>query len=406
MQIRKLCIFKRLYKRPEMKLFKNWTLFIIFFIGVVSINAQQEKIILEGVIIDENNMTIPYASITIINKNNGTSSTEEGGFSLSVSKENLKDSLLISSIGFESLKLKIQDFINNKNKNIIIKEHVTSLSTVEIIKNIDYVKRAIKNVRQNSVSSRHQLKILYRRASEEEGKSRFFVEHYLNVIDYGPGTSGFNNIEIVEGRKSADYRFIKKKFPIHNIKVMATRNPIRNGINLKQYKWTKKGDTSYDGEDVVIMEGRKGKWNFIRLYIGVDTYGIYKIETSDLDAVYVYKKNKDGKLYLSYHNRVWESEELLPEFQRKLAKKPEGTKVKVAYRHEAFVMNIETDRKKIKFGKHYNQVMDMGDMKVPYNAEFWKNFNVPPDTEFFRKIKSELESHYGVPLKKQYELVN
>ena len=66
MQIRKLCIFKRSYKIPKMKLFKNWTLFIVFFIGVVSINAQQEKIILEGVIIDENNMTIPYASITWI----------------------------------------------------------------------------------------------------------------------------------------------------------------------------------------------------------------------------------------------------------------------------------------------------------------------------------------------------
>ncbi|WP_111706898.1 carboxypeptidase-like regulatory domain-containing protein [Lutibacter citreus] len=390
-----------------MRLIKLQILLIALFTSSLTVFSQQEKMVLEGVIKDEFNMTIPYASITIFNKNNGTSSTEEGGFTLSVSKENLKDSLFVSSIGFESLKLKVQDFINNKDKNIVLKEHVTSLSTVEILKNVDYVKRAIKNLRQNSVGSRHQLKILYRRASEEEGISRFFVEHYINVIDYGVGVSAFNDIEIMEGRKSADYRFVKKKFPIHNIKVMATRNPLREGIPFKKYKWTKKGDTSYDGEDVVIMEGRIGKQRFLRLYIGVDTYGIYKVETSDLDAVYVYKKNKDGKLYLSYHNRVWKSAVPLPEYQRKLRGITKGdNKITVAYRHEAFVMGIETNRKKINFGKNYNEVMDMGDMKVPYHADFWKNFNVPPDTEFFRKIKSELESHYGVPLEKQYELVN
>ena len=41
----------------------------------------------------------------------------------------------------------------------------------------------------------------------------------------------------------------------------------------------------------------------------IDTYSIYKVETNILDATYIYKKDKNGKLYLSYHNREWKKKD-------------------------------------------------------------------------------------------------
>ena len=374
------------------------------FIFVISVNGQQKNTVIEGVIFDENKITIPYAAITVQNKNIGTSSNEEGGFSFSIPSSNLNDSLFVSSIGFKTFKIKIKDFLSLKSKSIILIENVTSLATVEILQTDEYVKRALKSLKANTLSSRHQMTVLYRRTSVENNKSRLFVEHLVNVVNYGPSTEKFESIDVVEGRQSADYRFVKQKQPIHAIHIMASRDPLRAGIYIKKYKWKKVGESSYDNEDIVIVEGRKGN-EFIKLYIGIDTYSIYKLETSDLNAIYVYKKNKDGKLYLSYHNREWITSAPLNE-QQKYLLKANSNSIKVAYRHEAYVVDIETDRKKIKYSDNFGLVKDMGDIEVKYNPEFWSNFSVPPDSEFFKKIKSELESHFGVPLETQFKLVN
>ena len=47
----------------------------------------QQKIALKGIILDQDNLPVPYASIGIISKNIGTTSTEEGTFNFRVTNE-------------------------------------------------------------------------------------------------------------------------------------------------------------------------------------------------------------------------------------------------------------------------------------------------------------------------------
>ncbi len=379
-------------------------LFMFMFQGI----SQHKNLVVEGIITDKTKMTVPYASVSIAGKTVGTSSTEEGTFLLSIPNSYLEEILIISSLGFETYKIKISDFLNKKNKEIVLKESIVSLATVELFDTKDYVKSALKKLKENTVSSKHQLNVLYRRSSVEDGKSRFFVEHYINLLDYGPLAEKYSKVQVQEGRKSADYRFIKKKQPIHAIHIMARSNPLRSGISLKEYNWKKTGDTSYDDEDIVIVEGRKKKYqkNFIRLFIGTDTYSIYKIETSNLDAVYVYKKNKDGKMYLSYHNREWISKAQVPEHLKRIMGNNIPKHILVSYRHEAFVLGLQTQKEKIRIKKDLGYGTDMGDLNVDYHSEFWKNISLPPETKFFKKIKKELESNFGVPLEQQFKLAN
>ena len=49
---------------------------------------------------------------------------------------------------------------------------------------------------------------------------------------------------------------------------------------------------------------------------------------------------------------------------------------------------------------------DMAEINLPYNPVFWKNLSLPPDTAFYKKIKAELESNFGVPLETQFKVVN
>jgi hypothetical protein len=392
-----------------MMLQKKITLLILFMGFAVSSNSQN-SIKINGLIVDENNEPIPYAAVGLPSKSIGTATTEEGTFFLLVSKSNLSDVLEVSSIGFETFKIKIQDFINQKYQKIIIKEAVMSLDEIVLNnkKPKDYAKYAIRKLWKTTINETHQLNVLYRRFSVEDGKARFLVEHYINVLDDGPLEGNYKGVEIVAGRKSADYRFVKKKLRGYPIHVIGKRNPLRSAeFRLKDYDWKRNGDTSYDGEDILIVEGKlkTNKKRFVRLYVGMDTFGVYKIETSDLSSVYVYKKDATGKLHLSYHNRTRNGKVKLTATQKAILGSDKN-ELRESYKHEIFVLGVQRNLEIVNASDYKKFKKDIGDIAFKYNPVFWESFSVPPATAFYKKSVKELESIFGVPLEVQFKAVN
>ncbi|EPR70448.1 hypothetical protein ADIWIN_3548 [Winogradskyella psychrotolerans RS-3] len=171
---------------------------------------------------------------------------------------------------------------------------------------------------------------------------------------------------------------------------MTKIDPLRRGINIKDYDWFKIGDTSYDGEGIVIIRGKintRKRQPYLDpiLYIGVDSYKVYKTTNASDTVVYIYKKNDDGKLYLSYHNHYTRRfQDLTEEHQKTL--KTTNAQIKLSKRNEVIVLGIETDKKKIDVSFTDVYRMKMEEIKVKYNAEFWDNFNLPPPTEYYKKV--------------------
>ena len=374
----------------------------------------QERIAIQGSIFDNNNYEVPYAAVGIVKKHIGTSSTDEGTFYFVITEKELEDTLQISCIGYNTFKIKIKDFISRESKRIILNEKVTELSDVYVLNPDDYVKRAIKNLKDNTISSNHQLKMLYRRWSVEDNICRYYIEHYINAIDRGP-SSYMVDFAIEQSRTSSEYRFVKNEQKIHALRYMEMNNPIRKGLQIRSYKWKKVGDSSYDGEDIIIVEGAINKSDFVRLFIGFDTYSIYKIEMykdpkigKSLEATYIYKKNDKGELYLSYHNREWKGSSKLTERIKQIMQNNGQyvpNYIPIAYRHEVFVLEVEEDKKKFDMAGVQGD-MDMTLFKVPFNSEFWKNISLPPETTFFKKNIKELESLYDVPIETQFNYSN
>ena len=389
--------------------------FFLLFSLFVTLNIfSQQKIALKGIILDQDKLPVPYASIGIISKNIGTTSTEEGTFNFIVTNKEKIDYLEISSIGYQTFKITVNDFLSRKNKTIILKEKTTELSEISIMNTEDYVKMALKNLKNNSISKNHQLKILYRRWSVEDNICRFYIEHFMNVIDRGP-SSYITKYAIEESRKSSEYRYIKNLQNRHAIEYMELNNPLRKGIYHGDYKWKKIENSSYDGEDINIIEGLNDT-SSLKLYIGYDTFKIYKLEITRnppkkgkyLHSLYLYKKNKEGKLYLSYHNREWRGSGKLTENMKRILlkqKKITGNYIPIAYRHEVFVLELEQDKKRFEKYKTIEE-MDMTLYNIPYNKYFWDNVSLPPETLFYKKNSGELESLLNVPIESQFKLSN
>lgn len=71
---------------------------ILFLLFTISLTAQ-----IKGVVVDQNNNPIPYASIWVQNENVGTTSEENGTFSIETNKDK---NLIVSALGYEKKTIK------------------------------------------------------------------------------------------------------------------------------------------------------------------------------------------------------------------------------------------------------------------------------------------------------------
>jgi hypothetical protein len=374
----------------------------------------QNNIPISGKVMDDKGFEIPYAAIGIVSKNIGTTSTEDGTFYFQISAAELKDTLSFSSLGFSTYKLPISKLVQNEEMVIILEEKTTSLREVVVNSTSFYVRQALKKLKVNTLNKNHELDLLYRRWSVEDNVCRFLIEQNIKAIDRGP-SSYLNKFFIENTRTSADYRFVKNEQKLHALKYMEYNNPLRKGLNLNSYKWETIGDSSYDDEDVMIVQGVISGEETITLYIGLDSSKIYKLEMEkkpkigkSLKATYIYKNNKADKLYLSYHQREWKGASKLPENVRRAmisASKTPPVYIPIAYRHEVYVLNLVEDKSKFKTGESVSN-LDMSNYESNYDVQFWESLSIPPETNFYRKNVEELEEIYNVPLEDQFKYAN
>ena len=386
---------------------------VFLFLNSMMTFAQESTAIM-GKVIDQNGYEVPYAAVGILEKNIGTTSTEDGTFYFRVSNDELEDNLTISSLGFSTFSIKITDFLKLDKKEIVLEEQTTNLSEVVVNSVSFYVKNAFKKLRDNTVSKNHQLNILYRRWSVEDNLCRFYIEQSINAIDRGP-SSYLVKFSVNHVRTSADYRYVKNEQKLHALKYMEFNNPLRRALNVKSYTWKKTGDSSYDNEDVIIAKGVIENKETLWLYIGMDTYKIYKLEMEkqpdigkSLIATYVYKKNNKGKLFLSYHQREWKGAAPPSENVKRVMRNNGQTVPKyipIAYRHEVYVLDIKEDKALFNVGEVMHN-KDMTQYKTAYDPAYWEKLNIPPNTRFFNKNIGELVDLFGVPLENQFKYSN
>ena len=90
---------------------------LVMFLVIDSL-AAQETTEISGKIIDQFGLEVPYAAVGITKKNIGTTSTEDGSFYFRVTKNELEDSLTVSSLGFSTFSIKIKDYLSRNGKQI------------------------------------------------------------------------------------------------------------------------------------------------------------------------------------------------------------------------------------------------------------------------------------------------
>jgi hypothetical protein len=225
---------------------------LIFFF----ISNFYSQVTIEGVIKDKiNKNTISNANIYIENTSFGTISNIDGKFKLNIPIEYENMFLLVSSLGYNSLKIKVQDIkffteLNLLPKVIVLKE-IVLLGNKELSGN-EILKKSLENFSNNYSNLPYESKVFFRHIERNKNNYKLLIESALDFYDPGFNiTSSKIKFNVNEVRRSLDQREIDSLF-IYRMYLIKEKGYKLN----KVYKNEKIADTTSTEEFIKAI-----KWN-------------------------------------------------------------------------------------------------------------------------------------------------
>ncbi|AFL81467.1 hypothetical protein Aeqsu_1996 [Aequorivita sublithincola DSM 14238] len=246
---------------------KHFFTLLILFIGATTF-AQTE---LKGKVADFlTYQPIESASVYIENTTIGSISNADGNFVLKVPAQHLKDTLIISSIGYKSFKVIIGEFENGTD--IFLEEDVASLDEVVIVADPrpktgnGIVQKAIEKLPSNLPETAYLQKGFLRHKERNKKEYKWLIESAITLYDssYASGAKNNLKINVDETRKSYDLRDVDSLFTysayLKSIGSKAgnlSRKNIKTSALVDAIKWN---DSRVNGLENLF----KGKLNLVR----------------------------------------------------------------------------------------------------------------------------------------------
>jgi hypothetical protein len=398
-------------------------LFISLSFLAASFSFGQSYLTIGGSVQDEETKKpLSFASVSISGESIGTVTNVNGEFDFHIPEQYLHDTLVISHVGYKSLKRCVAD-IQNKHA-FELKPYAFLLNEVEIReKNLtgkEIVSKAIKNLTLNYSTKPYCLEGFFREIEEENNKYVLLTEAAVDVYDKsfdGKRKSQLQeSVDVKEMRRSLRHSGLKNR---NNIGIALTdlieNNDVRYNRGMMD---TSTNEFSIDtitayNDRMVYGISVSNKIDKGMLYIDIETYGVLKISME--------RKNRDGGKYYYINpgpnrmsrGRVWfvfsvEFELYNGKLYPRRMHESELNELYDPKTSEVKITSIETlefvannihpgkeskEAKKLKYGliiKHKE-----------YNKEFWANYNTLKLTPLSEKLIRNLEKE--ISLQEQFE---
>ncbi len=374
-------------------------LFSLLSIGFVHAQNKNSNLTIHGKVFFKNDsMSVPGAHILIKNTLYGTTSNAEGYFNLHILEENQHDSLVISFVGHKEFAIKVSEAIKCPT-NVYLEEHhmllnsvlVTSLTGEEIIQ------RAIDNVNENYPKENNVYDVYFKSTFKTGIKHWQYQEISADVVSKGFFVGhGKRDIKVFLKEKKTNLNIDTDYIGTNGIYLLAQSNWARDFLfkkNLKKYRYTINGITTYQGHEVYkIAVETTFKNATAYIYVTTQNYALVSID-------YFYKNT--SKVVASKKEWSWLKFRFYIDFYEK------DDKWYVRSVND-YRKTLERDGKiheinragrilDVKLGSKYNRLhyvaydVDLSKYPLPYNSRFWKNYNAPPETVEEKRIKMEIK---------------
>lgn len=191
------------------------TVFFIIYISLTSILFGQ-NINVTGVVTNkETGETLPFSNLVSLPSNMGIATDENGAFDLQFNKTQLNDTLIVSFIGFESLKLSVSQLKPQHNIELVPLSETLDEFVLTPLTAHDFMKMVVSSIPKNTPSTPFSALGFYSdKAKEGNG---FLGENEAVIKSYFPNISDTtiqNQHQVVlynERKDLAELKFMAKK---------------------------------------------------------------------------------------------------------------------------------------------------------------------------------------------------
>lgn len=393
------------------------------FILLSEINFAQSITISAKVIDRDSKDPIIFATIGIKNRPIGTITNLQGEFDFHIPQAYRNDMLIISMLGYQSYEAPAWTI--SKDQVIEMAKSTQFLDEVVISDSLrggEILSIALSRIEQNYPMKPFIMDGFYRDIKQVGGTYISLLEAAVKIFDedYKAPRNKFKlreRVSLKEVRRSLGY---ENKFTTYFdegnlLEDILLHNNIRyrqfpkeeiffNGINRGK-------NTFYNGREVFVLSIR---YDYaLTIYVDKENYGIIHLDYEN-DVQEIIKKRRglvskfvnlrrvidfksyDGKLYLNYIT--------LDSKVNWYDRKTDELKFETQLHQQLLINNVYPDTKEYISTTEKMKNYGLQYQDLPYNKDFWENYNVIKESPLDRKIIRDLERE--LPLEKQYEYSN
>ena len=399
---------------------KKLLLIGFFFISFLT---QGQKVTISAKVVDaETSEPLGFASVSLKSKSMGTITNEVGEFDFHIPTDNRNDLLMISMLGYESYEAPAWTLLDNNDQIIKLNKATLFLDEVvvsETLKGSDILLIALSNVDKNYPMQPYMVEGFYRDLKKVGGTYVSLLEAAVKIYDenYNAPRNKFKLLErvnLLEVRRSLGYgnKFTSYFDEDNLLEDLLLHNTVRYRQFPEDEEFmthlVRGKDSHYNGKAVYVLTNKMAY--SLSLFIDKKSYAIIHLEYENnqelplgkrkgLESRFVNVKRTldfksfEGKMYLNYltvDSKInWyniKTKHLM--FETSLRQQLLVNEV-----HPNTGEWIGSTQKMKDYGLQYQD--------LPYNKEFWANYNVIKESPLEENIIHDLERE--MPLEKQFE---
>ncbi|QGY44245.1 hypothetical protein GM418_11430 [Maribellus comscasis] len=376
---------------------------------------------LSGKIIeDKKEEPIPYASVSLLNKPIGTITNIDGEFLLKVHPGNIKDTVIISCMGYEQIELPAFElldedlFIMNPVSIRIREVKVTAITPDKLLKNI-------RNNISKNYSDNNRLMTAFYRETIKQDKNYVNISEAIVEILKASYINLFRDdlVRLLKGRRSPDvqpFQWLNFKlqggpFTITKLDVIKNMESFIDGEFEHLYKYNIKKVVWYNDYPVYVLEFKPTSNQIFPLFVGEmyvhrETFAVlharFQLNKEGLktaESVMIKKKPRrvkakptDVKYEVNYqqYSGKWHLANAKASVKIKVKSKRDNVNSEYHSVSDLLVTDInKTEVKRFTRNESINQSDIFVELINEYDEKFWENYNIiKPDENLINAIKT------------------
>ncbi|MCU0382617.1 MAG: carboxypeptidase-like regulatory domain-containing protein [Cyclobacteriaceae bacterium] len=397
---------------------------LLIVICFVTLSAYAQTITLSGVVMDKQNAeALPFASIGVKGKPNGTVANLQGQFDFHIPRELANEILVVSMLGYANFEAPIWSFTNREKVIIEMQRSVVVLNELVVRDSLsggDIARIALQRLATNLPQVAYTTDAFYRDIKKVGGRYISLLEAAIKIYDEDNKEPRNKNklkerVKLIELRQSLGY---ESKFTTYFdqdnlLEDLLLNNNIRyRQIDARDELFAvlqRKPDSYYNQHEIFVVE-YAGDYQ-LTLYIDKTDYAIIRLDyKSGAEAEAIGKRKGlisrfmgiDKTIeYKRYEGKMFVSSLRLDTRINWYDERTNELKFETELFQQLVINNIEIPTDERISANENMKKYGLQFQNYQYNKKFWEEYNVIKRTPLDLQIISDLEK--AGPLEKQFE---